>query len=370
MPTATNRPPRHDMRLIANFIGENNADNEISTTAIVANADGSLLERVEYIQTIAASGTVATVDGTANATPADVIGNKTDAAVTVVGTTKSIEAYAKGLVNMNTIAVADAVTNAWATDAVGNKTDAAVTAVGTTKSIMAYAKGAISWLTVGVADAATNAAAKDVIGNKSDATVQTVGTVASLLGYTKGIMNALIGAGAVTFPTSAAPANAVSLGAVLREIYDQIEKVVQTTTAATMPQATTTIFTMAGGAYRIMDLHSICVTTNNANAATQQWSIDGTLGSATTISAASASLASLVAGDMTVLDMTALSTAVRVIATGTSAGLAAAAEQIGIVANGAGVIQNIIAAAATTGTWNHFFRYRPLARGVTATAAF
>lgn len=151
---------------------------------------------------------------------------------------------------------------------------------------------------------------------------------------------------------------------------DQFETVVSTQVAAVMPQATTTIFTVVGGAIKILDLVSICVTTNNANAATQQWSFDGTLGAATTISAASASLASLVAGDMTVLDMTALSTAVRIIATGTSGGLAAPAGDIGIYLNGAGVIQNIIAAAATTGTWNHFLRYRPLARGVTVTAAF
>lgn len=147
-------------------------------------------------------------------------------------------------------------------------------------------------------------------------------------------------------------------------------QVAQTTVAAVMPQATTTIFTVVGGAIRILGLRSICVTVNNANAATQQWSFDGTLGAATTISVASASLASLVAGDMTVLDMTALSTAVRIIATGTSGGLSAAASHIGIDLNGPGVIQNIIGTAATTGTWNHFLRYEPLASGVSVTPAF
>jgi hypothetical protein len=54
MPTEANRPPRHDMRVIGNRIGENNADNEISTSAVTANADGSILERLEYLQSVQA----------------------------------------------------------------------------------------------------------------------------------------------------------------------------------------------------------------------------------------------------------------------------------------------------------------------------
>jgi hypothetical protein len=190
-------------------------------------------------------------------------------------------------------------------------------------------------------------------------------------GLDPGFFDAISGSvGILSFPSAALPGNGVSLAEVLREVYDQDEKVVTTTTAATMPQATTTIFTVAGGPILIRDLISFCITSNNANAATQQWSFDGTLGAATTISAASASLASLVAGDMTILDMTALSTAVRIMTTTASAALAAASEHIGIYLNGAGVLQNIIGTAATTGTWNHLLRYRPLARGVTVTAAF
>lgn len=88
-----------------------------------------------------ASQAVPVADVATNTLLRDVAGNKTDAAVTAVGTTKSIIAYAKGLVSMLTVAVADAATNAWAGDVVGNKTDAAVVAVGTTKSILAYVKG-------------------------------------------------------------------------------------------------------------------------------------------------------------------------------------------------------------------------------------
>ncbi len=50
MPTIANRPPRHDLRVIGDRIGENNANNEFSSSAVVADADGSLLERVEYLQ--------------------------------------------------------------------------------------------------------------------------------------------------------------------------------------------------------------------------------------------------------------------------------------------------------------------------------
>jgi hypothetical protein len=148
------------------------------------------------------------------------------------------------------------------------------------------------------------------------------------------------------------------------------ETTAQTSVAAVMPLTTTTIFTVTGGAIVITGLCSICVTTNNTNAATQQWTFDGTLGTAVTFTAASASLASLVAGDMTVVEFTALSTAVRIVATGTSAALANASGYIGVITNGPGVIQNIIGTAATTGTWNHFLRYKPLAAGVSVTPAF
>lgn len=50
MPTESNRQPRHSQRLIGNILGENNANNEIVTSAVVSNADGSILERLEYIQ--------------------------------------------------------------------------------------------------------------------------------------------------------------------------------------------------------------------------------------------------------------------------------------------------------------------------------
>lgn len=84
---------------------------------------------------------------------------------------------------------ADATANALERDVVGNKTDAAVTTVAATKSLMAYLKGAINWLTVGGVDAVANASAADVIGNKTDASVYVPGTTNSLAAYAKGTAN-------------------------------------------------------------------------------------------------------------------------------------------------------------------------------------
>lgn len=223
--------------------------------------------------------------------------------------------------------------------------------------------------TVPTADSTANVLSRDVVGNKADATVQTIGSTASELAYTKGILNALIGAGVSTYPAAAAPANSVTVAAAISEIYSQAERVVSTTTAAVMAQTTTTVFTVAGGSIAILDLVSVCVTTNNSNAATLQWTFAGTLGSATTITGATASLASLVAGDCVMINMTALSTAPDIMSTGTGAALGPVITR-GIYTNGAGNLRIIIGTAATTGTWNHYLRYRPLARGVTVTAAF
>ncbi len=220
-------------------------------------------------------------------------------------------------------------------------------------------------------DGTTNLTTAAVIGNKSDATVQTVGTTASLMAYEKGLMNALIGAGATTFPSSAAPANTVTLGAAIREIFDQSEKVISTITPATMPNATTTIFTVTGGSIKILDLISYCVTTNNTNASTLQFTFDATSGSATTFTGASTSLASLVAGDFVLFDLTLLTTVPTILSTGISGMLGPPTTQRFFITNQTGgVVQAIVGTAATTGTWGHAMRYKPLGRGVTVTAAF
>lgn len=88
-----------------------------------------------------------------------------------------------------TVAPADAGTNAQQRDVTGNKTDAAVLVVGTTKSIIAYVKGILTYLLVGTANGAANASAADVTGNKTDTAVYTIGTTNSLVALAKGILD-------------------------------------------------------------------------------------------------------------------------------------------------------------------------------------
>ena len=191
-------------------------------------------------------------------------------------------------------------------------------------------------------------------------------------GLDPGFSDALYGSvGIVTWPASAAPGNGISLAETMREMFDQEEKVISTITPATMPQATTTIFTVAGGAIQILNLIAYAVTNNNANAAQLQWAFDATSGSATTITGASTTLASLVAGDFVMADFTLLTTTPIILSTGISAMLGPTVTQRYVLTNATGgVVQAIVSAAATTGTWGHAMRYRPLGRGVTVTAAF
>lgn len=113
--------------------------------AIGDPANSSLVTRIAAIPTTSPTVVpVATADATNNVYLQDPVGNKTDASVTAVGTTKSIIAYLKGLITMGTVQSADSTANAFEGDVTGNKTDASVIVVGTTKSIIAYVKGLLN----------------------------------------------------------------------------------------------------------------------------------------------------------------------------------------------------------------------------------
>lgn len=173
-------------------------------------------------------------------------------------------------------------------------------------------------------------------------------------------------AGITTFPASALPANGVSIAEVLREAYDQAEKVVKSTAAVMVTG--TTIFTIAGGPIIIQDLVSVCVTANDATASTLQWSADGTDGAATTFTAASASLANAAAGTFAVCLFTATSTAAVLYTNGVGITRPTSGQYGGMIVP-AGIVTTTIAVGSTTGTWSHHLRYRPMARGVTVTAS-
>ena len=163
-------------------------------------------------------------------------------------------------------------------------------------------------------------------------------------------------AGIVTYPASAIPANGVSMAEVLRELYDQAEKSISTT-AAVIASGTATIFTVAGGPIEVLNIISVCVTANDATATTLKYTANPTDGSATDLCAASASLANAAAGTIVNITGTVANAGV-VTANGT------AISQAGRLVVPAGVIQAITAVGATTGTWTHHLRYKPLARGV------
>jgi hypothetical protein len=71
-----------------------------SVSADIAEANADLDEIITTLAGLSTNIAVPTADSTANALIQDVVGNKADAAVTAVGTTKSAIAYLKGIINL------------------------------------------------------------------------------------------------------------------------------------------------------------------------------------------------------------------------------------------------------------------------------
>lgn len=290
----------------SDFIGADNADNNAATTNVVANKDGSVLERLEDIKD-ELSGTAGIVTYPAAAAAAN--------GVSIAEVLRYIEDLLQG-----------------------------------SAGVVTFPSGAA---------AANGVSLAEVLRYIQDQIINGTGTV---LDTNTSLYGVLAGAtGIPTYPASAAPANGVSIAEVLREIFDQQEKAVTNTTAALVNG--TTLFTIAGGPIEILSLVARCVTTNDGTASTLQWSADPTDGVAVTISAASASLASVAAGGLVTCQGTTLATAPLVSASG--ANIAMAVTNAIVV--GAGIITSTVGVGSTTGTWQHHLRYRPLARGVTVT---
>jgi hypothetical protein len=128
--------------------------------------------------------------------------------------------------------------------------------------------------------------------------------------------------------------------------------------AATMVNAQT-VFTIANGPIEILDILSECITANDTTASTMQWQSNPTVGSATTISGASASLASATAGTTVRLAPTALSTA-PVIVAASAGGVQLGTNVANSITVQPGTLKLVIGVGSTTGTWKHRMRYRPL----------
>lgn len=310
------------------LLGRDDANNTMATTNVVANTDGSVLERLEFIQ--------------------QAVGG-TDSATNVLGANDADNQYDSSAVVANL------------DGSVLERLEDIVVKVTTVDDLLDTEIGVITGFHgVPGADVVTNAQMRDVVGNKTDAAAAgDVSAVESLMAYAKQAVTELSGtAGITTFPAAAAPANGVALADVMREVYDQADKSVVNTTATLVDG--TTIFTVAGGPIEILSLVARCVTGNDGTASTLQWRADPTDGALATFSAASASLADALAGATVALQGTTLATAALLNATGVNLG-----QQVtnGIII-GAGVIQIVVGAGSTTGTWQHHLRYRPLSRGV------
>lgn len=123
------------------------------------------------------------------------------------------------------------------------------------------------------------------------------------------------------------------------------------------------VFTITGGAIEIIELVSICVTANDATASTMQWQSVPTVGTATTISGATATLASATAGSAVYLAPATLATAPTIV-TAAGGGLLLSIQTNKIIVKD-GTIKLVIGVGSTTGTWRHVLRYKPLSPSAT-----
>ncbi len=154
-----------------------------------------------------------------------------------------------------------------------------------------------------------------------------------------------------------------------QDMIDQAEKSV--ITGAALLVDGTTVFTIAGGPIKVLDLVSYVIVGGDSTAATLKWNADGTVGAATDFTAASSALTSLAAGGIVYCNFTTLATAPVITQT---AGVALAGPTTstgGGIYLPAGIIKMVIGSGPTvTATYAHYLRYRPLSTGVTVTAAF
>jgi hypothetical protein len=138
-----------------------------------------------------------------------------------------------------------------------------------------------------------------------------------------------------------------------------------TTAAAVMVNANV-IFTIVNGAIQIHDILSECITANDVTASTLQWQSNPTVGAATAITGATATLASATAGTTVRLAPTALSTA-PVIVAASAGGVQLGTNVANYITVQPGTIKMVIGVGSTTGTWKHSLRYSPLDPSVIVT---
>lgn len=124
------------------------------------------------------------------------------------------------------------------------------------------------------------------------------------------------------------------------------------------------LFTAVGDV-QIRSLWSECYTANNATASTLQYQITPTVGTASTISGATTTLASAIAGTVVVMDGATLAA----VPTITASGVALNTTARGVIFK-SGVLKTVIGVGSTTGTWKHYIKWEPLEEGAYVYANF
>lgn len=120
------------------------------------------------------------------------------------------------------------------------------------------------------------------------------------------------------------------------------------------------LFTVSGGPILVTKIIGYCITDNDGTASTFQVTTTPTVGVATTITGASASLASKVAGTMIICTMATAATAPAVVTSGVAVGGHTTRAVVP-----AGTIDATVGVGSTTGTWEWYIQYEPLAPNVT-----
>jgi len=153
-----------DLKGVLQRIGADSGNNTAATTLVAINADGSVLERLEYVQD---SQLVGGVDAVTNTQMSDVVGNKTDAAIadTIEGaaaTTQSVVADVKAILQR---IGADSANNTAATTLVADNRDGSI--LERTESIIATLLDDVASNFIG-ADNANNTAATTLVVSNAD----------------------------------------------------------------------------------------------------------------------------------------------------------------------------------------------------------
>lgn len=175
-------------------------------------------------------------------------------------------------------------------------------------------------------------------------------------------------AGVVTYPSAAAPANGVSMAEVLREIYDLGERVASSAAVALTGGDVADVFTIAGGPIMLLGLWVDITTAVSANASLIHFESDPTVGASNTDIAegtAGPDIASAALGDVFHINGDSQDV-MKKAANGTDLPMMEN-QNGGIFVPVGGIDLKLSTSDPTTGAATIWIRYKPLARGVTVT---